>query len=85
MPRTPLVSRPIARASSSWKRTAWPACETIRMSSSRVDAAHGDELVVVADVDRDDAVGLDRRVVGLELGLLDHAVAGREDEVLALA
>ena len=40
---------------------------------ARVDAAHGDELVVVADLDRDDAVGLDRRVVGEELGLLDGA------------
>ena len=49
-----------------------------------VDAAHGDELVVVADVDRDDAVGLDRRVVGAELGLLDRAVLRREHEVLGL-
>ena len=33
MPRTPLVSRPIARASSSLKRTVRPSCETIRISS----------------------------------------------------
>src|ERR671916_412955 len=32
---------------------------------------HGDQLVVVADVDRDDPVGLDRRVVERELGFLD--------------
>ena len=49
-----------------------------------VGAAHGDELVVVADVDRDDAVGLDRRVVGQELRLLDLTLAGGEHEVLAL-
>ena len=34
-------------------------------------APDGDQLVVVANVDRDDPVGLDRRVVGAELGLLD--------------
>ena len=34
MPRTPLVSRPIARASDSLKRTVRPAWETIRISSS---------------------------------------------------
>ncbi len=31
-----------------------------------IDRAHGKQLVVVADVDRDDAVRLDRRVVGAE-------------------
>ena len=55
------------------------------MSSSPLVRRTCDELVVVADLDRDDAVGLDRRVVGAELGLLDHALAGGEDEVLALA
>ena len=50
-----------------------------------VDPAHGDELVVVADLDRDDAVGLDRRVVRLQLGLLDRAALRREQEVLGLA
>ena len=34
MPRTPVVSRPIERTSDSWKRTAWPARETISTSSS---------------------------------------------------
>ena len=38
-----------------------------------VDGPHGEQLVVVADVDRDDPVGFDRRVVGRELGLLDGA------------
>jgi hypothetical protein len=50
-----------------------------------VDVAHVDQLVVVADVDRDDAVGLDRRVVERQLGLLDHALAGGEHHVLGLA
>ena len=49
-----------------------------------VDRAHGEQLVVVADVDRDDAVGFDRRVVGEQLGLLDGAVARGEHEVLGL-
>ena len=34
MPRTPPVPRPIGRASDSWKRDAWPECETMMMSSS---------------------------------------------------
>ena len=84
MPRTPVVSRPIARASDSAKRTVSPARETMIISSSGVDGADGQQLVVVADVDRDDPVGFDRRVVGLQLGLLDGAVAGREHEVLRL-
>ena len=33
MPATPEAGRPIARTSLSWKRTAWPSRETIRMSS----------------------------------------------------
>ncbi len=47
----------------------------------RVDGSDGQQLVVIADLDRDDAVGFDRRVVGLKLGLLDRPRAGREDEV----
>ena len=50
----------------------------------RVDPADRDELVVLADVDRDDPVGLDRRVVERELGLLDDAVAGPERQVRRL-
>src|SRR5215211_5966898 len=46
--------------------------------------ADPDELVAVADLDGDDAVGLDLRVVGDELRLLDHALRGGEDQVLAL-
>src|SRR3954465_10994104 len=97
MPRTPPVSRPMGRASDSWKRAAWPEWETMMMSSSplvtrtatsssppRVLSALSGPLVVVADGDRDDAVGLDRGVVGEELGLLDLALARREHEVLAL-
>ena len=34
MPRTPLVSRPIARTALSEKRDAWPERETMMMSSS---------------------------------------------------
>src|ERR671931_625291 len=43
-----------------------------------------DELVVIAQLDRDDPVGLEGRVVRRELGLLDRPVLGREDEVLRL-
>jgi len=43
-----------------------------------------DELVAVAHLDRDDPVGLQRRVVGRELRLLDDAVLRREQEVLRL-
>ena len=46
---------------------------------------HLDQLVAVTDLDRDDPVGPDRRVVGGELGLLDLSLGGREDQVLALA
>ena len=46
--------------------------------------SHLDKLVVVADLDGDDAVRLDRRVVGGELGLLDLALLGGEDQVAAL-
>ena len=46
---------------------------------------HLHQLVAVADLDRDDPVRPDRRVVGGELGLLDQALRGREDQVLALA
>ena len=45
---------------------------------------HADELVVVAELDRDDPVGLERRVVRGELGLLDHPLPRREHEVLRL-
>ena len=43
-----------------------------------------DELVVLAHLDRDDPVRLQRRVVLEELGLLDDAGLGREEEVLGL-
>ena len=49
-----------------------------------IHRTHRQQLVVVTDVDRDDAVGPDRRVVGHQLGLLDGARAGREHEVLGL-
>ena len=45
---------------------------------------HLDQLVAVADLDRDDPVGADRRVVGEELGFLDQALGGGEGEVLVL-
>ena len=44
--------------------------------------AGGDELVVLVYVDGDDAAGHDVREV-LEGGLLDGAVAGGEEDVLA--
>ena len=43
-----------------------------------------DQLVALAQVDRDDPVGLQRRVVLLEPRLLDDAVLRRGDEVLRL-
>ena len=84
MPCTPEASRPIARTSFSWKRIAWPARETISTSSSPDGVADADELVALAHLDRDDPVRLERRVVRLELRLLDDAVLRREDEVLGL-
>src|SRR5918997_2668698 len=48
------------------------------------DLAHGDQLVVVGEVDRDDPVRLERRVVLQEVRLLDDAVAGGEEQVLGL-
>ena len=45
---------------------------------------HADELVVLAELDRDDPVGLERRVVRGELRLLDHPLPRREHEVLRL-
>ncbi len=48
-----------------------------------VGDAGGDELVVLVDADGDDAAGLDVGEV-LERGLLDGAVAGGEEDVLAL-
>ena len=54
------------------------------MSSVPVAVADADELVAVAHLDRDDPVGLERRVVRGELRLLDDAVLRREDEVLRL-
>ena len=47
--------------------------------------AHADELVALAHLDRDDPVGLQRRVVRPELRLLDDAVLRAEHEVLRLA
>ena len=46
--------------------------------------AHADELVALAHLDRDDPVGLQVRVVGAELRLLDDTVLRREEEVLGL-
>ena len=43
-----------------------------------------DQLVALAHLQRDDPVGLERRVVLEELRLLDHALLRREDEVLRL-
>src|SRR2546421_33052 len=45
---------------------------------------HVDESVAVPELDGDDPVGLERRVVLLEARLLDHPVPGCEDEVLRL-
>ncbi len=74
----------MARASDSAKRTVEPGAGDHDDLVVSVHGAHGEQLVVVADVDRDDAVGLDRGVVGEQLGLLDGAVAGGEHEVLGL-
>src|SRR3954468_7156028 len=46
---------------------------------------YGDELVLLAELDRDDAVRLERRVVVGETRLLDNAVLRREHEVLGFA
>src|SRR5918998_1231229 len=48
------------------------------------DLAHGDQLVVVGEVDRDDPVCLKRRVVLQEVRLLDDAVPGGKEQVLGL-
>src|SRR5918998_1299216 len=48
------------------------------------DLAHGDQLVVVGEVDRDDPIRLERRVVLQEVRLLDDAVPGGEEQVLGL-
>ena len=54
------------------------------MSSPSAGEATPIELVVVAELDRDDPVRLERGVVREELGLLDDALPRREDEVLRL-
>jgi hypothetical protein len=46
--------------------------------------ANADEFVAVAHLDRDDPVGLEIRVVGLELRLLHDTVLRRKHEVLGL-
>src|SRR5918994_1449806 len=46
--------------------------------------ADGDQLVVAGEVDRDDPVVLQGRVVLLEPGLLDDASLGREEQILGL-
>ena len=61
-----------------------PSAETMSTSSDPSDEPHADQLVVLAHLDRDDPVRLERRVVGGELRLLDHALPRREDEVLRL-
>ena len=50
-----------------------------------VRQSHADQLVALAHLQGDDPVGLQRRVVLEELRLLDHALAGREEQVLRLA
>ena len=84
MPRTPVVSRPIDARVGLGEADRQAGLRDHDDLVVRVDRAHGEQLVVVADVDRDDPVGFDRRVVGEELRLLDRAALRREDEVLRL-
>ena len=49
-----------------------------------ISETHADQLVVLAHLERNDPVGLERRVVLEELGLLDHTLLRREDQVLRL-
>ncbi len=81
MPFTPMVSRPIGRASASSHLIALPAEETMITFWPSLTRLHRDELVVIAQVDGDDAVSA-AAVVGLDGGLLDHAVLGREHQEL---
>jgi hypothetical protein len=66
MPVTPEVARPIGRsvASSAWKRTDWPLRETSSRSSVGLGQAGPDELVAVAQVDRDEAAAARAVVLG---------------------
>ncbi len=85
MPVTPEVERPIGRSASSVavKRTDWPLRETSSRSSRLDGQAGADELVALAQVDRDEAAGAVGVVVG-QARLLDQARAGGEDEVVGL-
>ena len=85
MPITPPVARPIGA------RLVLVEAHRLALARRQQDVvlargqAHADQLVALADVDRDDAVGLARRVVLLEERLLDDAALGGLHEVQALA
>src|SRR4051794_30171909 len=83
IPLTPPVSRPIGLACFSLNRIACPIRETMRMSSSPVECCT-ETSSSSSHLDRDDPVGLQRRVVRGELGLLDDSPLRREREVLRL-
>ena len=84
MPRTPLVSRPIARASSSRKRTVRPSWETIRISSPgstrRTATSSSSSRMLIAM--------MPSALIGVlylpELGLLHRALARGEHQELGL-
>ena len=64
--------------------SAWPSRVERMTSRLPVGEAHPDDLVALLERDGDDARRARRRVLH-QVGLLDQAAAGREDDVAALA
>ena len=81
MPFTPLVLRPIGRASASLKRIAMPLAVARTISSPVLVIAHVDQLIVFLELDGDDAA-LERPAVGLQLGLFHEALARGHHQVV---
>src|SRR4249920_128730 len=83
IPLTPDVARPIGRAFCSAKRIAWPLRDTSMMSSvpdewrTSTSASPSRSLIAMIPSDFSCVLYSSKR-------LLDHPVAGREDEVLGL-
>ena len=84
MPRTPSVARPIARASASENRIAWPLRETSRMSSPfetwRTATSSSPSRILIAMIPS----ALSGVLYSRERRLLHDAVLGRAEEVLGL-
>ena len=84
MPFTPLVLRPIGRASDSLKRMAMPLGRGQHDFVARLGDDHVDQLVVFAELDGDDAA-LHRPAVLLQRRLLHQARArGHHQEMVGL-